>query len=438
MAAGRFLGMQLAAGVGRSHISTYYFAAAMSICLLSFINLIQPFLLTNFLGIPVEQHGLVTGGLTFWEETVGLVCIALAGLLSDRYGRRLVFTLGFIVVGVGFALFPWAQDLRQLLAFRVLFSVGSVFVIGMLSSVIADYVLNRDRGKANGLVGVMNGVGAMIAVFGLVQIPGLLMDNGFTVQEAGRITYFIAAGLAALTGVVMWFGLQRHARAGHEDTLHLRQLLREGLAAAKDPGVALSYGAAFVSRGHLLVIGSFLAVWINKAGTLAGMEPGEVTARVGTIVGISQGVALLAAPLIGWMADRLNRVQAVIIIQVVAALGYGSLWLVSDPFSGLMIGLTCLAAAGQIGSIITAQVLVQQQAPAAIRGSVIGFWGLCGSAGILFCTSLGGLLFDQWTEAGPFVMMGALSLILIGWAVSVYRRVTPLHEEAPATALAGD
>lgn len=438
MAAGRFLGMQLASGVGQGHITTYYFAAAMSICLLSFINLIQPFLLTNFLGIPVEQHGLVTGGLTFWEETVGLVCIALAGVLSDKFGRRLVFVLGFAIVGLGFVLFPLAQDLRELLAYRVVFSVGSVFVIGMLSAVIADYVLNRDRGKANGLVGVMNGVGAMVAVFILVQIPGWLMAQGMAVREAGQITYWIAAGLALITAVLLWLGLQRQDKAHGEDSLHLRQLIREGITAAKDPGVALSYGAAFVSRGHLLVIGSFLAVWINKAGTLAGIEPGDITTRVGMIVGISQGVALLAAPLAGWLADRVNRVLAVIIIQALAAVGYSAMIFVTDPFGGLMIAVACLAAAGQIGSIITAQVLVQQQAPAAIRGSVIGFWGLCGSAGILFCTSLGGLLFDQWTEAGPFVMMGVLSALLVVWAVRVYAHITPAPEEAPLTASGTD
>jgi MFS family permease len=355
----------------------------------------------------------------------------VAGVLSDRFGRRIVFAAGFLILGLGFMLFPQAQDLRMLLSFRVVFSVGSVFVIGMLSSVVADYVLNSDRGKANGLVGVMNGVGAMIAVFGLVQIPGVLLDNGYSVREAGQFTYYAAAVLAAFTAIVMWLGLMKHESRHSEDVLHVRQLLREGLAAAKDPGVALAYGAAFVSRGHLLVIGSFLSVWINKAGTLAGMSPGEVTERIGMIVGISQGVALLAAPIAGWLADRVNRVLAVIIIQAIAVVGFSSLWLVSDPFSGLMIGLTCIAAAGQIGSIITAQVLVQQQAPANIRGSVIGFWGLCGSAGILVTTSLGGLLFDRWTEAGPFVMMGGFSLLLIVWAVSVYSRIAPRHEDVP-------
>ncbi len=215
MAAGRFLGMQLASGVGRGHITTYYFAAAMSICLLSFINLIQPFLLTNFLGIPVEEHGLVTGGLTFWEETVGLVCIALAGVLSDKFGRRLVFVLGFAIVGVGFGLFPLAQNLRDLLAYRVVFSVESVFVLGMLSAVIADYVLNHNRGKANGLVG------AMIAVFILKQIPGWLMAQGMAVREAGQITYWMAAGLALITAVLLWLGLQRQDKAHGEDTIGL-------------------------------------------------------------------------------------------------------------------------------------------------------------------------------------------------------------------------
>lgn len=434
----RFLGLRLAEGVGRGHVTAYYFAAAMSICLLSFVNLIQPFLLTNFLGLPVDSHGLITGGLTFWEETVGLVFILVAGVLSDRFGRRVVFAVGFLILGVGFALFPQASDLRMLLAFRVLFSVGSVFVIGMLSSVVADYVVNSDRGKANGLVGVMNGVGAMIAVFGLVQIPAFLLNAGLPVRAAGQATYLIAAGLAGLSAVVLWLGLRRHEPRHGEDVLHVRQLLREGWAAAKDPGVALAYGAAFVSRGHLLVMGSFLSVWINKAGTLAGLSPGEITERIGMIVGISQGVALLAAPLAGWLADRVNRVAAVIVIQAVAVAGFGALWLVDDPFGGLMIGVACIAAAGQIGSIITAQVLVQQQAPAAVRGSVIGFWGLCGSAGILVATSVGGWLFDRWTEAGPFVLMAGLSAVLIIWAATVYARVAPRVEDAPAVVAAAE
>jgi len=434
----KFWGLRLASGVSRGNAATYYFAAAMSICLLSFINLIQPFLLTNFLGIPVERHGLVTGGLTFWEETVGLFCIALAGILSDRIGRRSVFAIGFLIVGVGFLFFPFAQNLTQLLAFRILFSVGSVFVIGMLSSVVADYVVNADRGKANGLVGVMNGVGAMVAVFGLVRLPTLLLNNGLDVRQAGQITYFVAAGLAAFTALIMWVGLHRKDKALDEPERSFRQLIREGLAAAQDPGVALAYGAAFVSRGHLLVMGSFLALWINKAGTLAGLSPAETTARVGMIVGISQTIALLAAPLAGWLADRVNRVLAVIIIQALAVIGFSSLWLVSDPLGGLMIGLTCVAAAAQIGSIITAQVLVQQQAPSAIRGSVIGFWGLCGSAGILVSTSLGGWLFDAWREAGPFVLMAFFSLALIVWAVSVYKRVQPASEVVAPASVAAD
>lgn len=434
----KFWGLRLTSGISHGNAATYYFAAAMSICLLSFINLIQPFLLTNFLGISVEQHGVVTGGLTFWEESVGLFCIALAGILSDRIGRRSVFAVGFLIVGVGFTLFPFAQNLAQLLAFRVLFSIGSVFVIGMLSSVVADYVMNSDRGKANGLVGVMHGVGAMIAVFGLVRLPTILLNNGFEVRQAGQITYFVAAGLAAFTALIMWVGLLKKEKAHGEEARSFRQLICEGVSAAKDPGIALAYGTAFVSRGHLLVMGSFLALWINKAGTLSGLSPAETTARVGMIVGISQTVALLAAPLAGWLADRVNRVLAVIIIQALAVIGFSSLWLVSDPLGGLMIGLTCVAAAAQIGSIITAQVLVQQQAPSAIRGSVIGFWGLCGSAGILVSTSLGGWLFDAWREAGPFVLMAFFSLALIVWAASVYKRVQPVPEVVAPVPVAAD
>lgn len=421
----RFIGLRMTDGIRRLNLGAYFLACALTICLLSFVNQIQPFLLTNFLGIPVAEQGVVTGGLTFWEELVGLFAVALGGVLSDKLGRRPVFALGFLILGLGFFLFPFAGSLRMLLGFKVLFSVGSVLTVGMMSAVVADYVINRDRGKANGYGGIMNGMGAIFAVFVLVQIPGWLIEGGMGVREAGRITYWIAAGLAGLSALVMWLGLKAGRHDESLDEPSFRQLLRDGIAATRDPGVALAYGGSFVARGHLLVMGSFLALWINKAGTVQGIAPGEITAQLGIIIGISQSVALFGAPIYGWLSDRTNRVVAVIVSNVVAVLGFGGLYFVDDPFSGMMIGMASLAALGQIGSIITTQVLIQQQAPLAVRGSVIGFWGLCGSAGILLTTSLGGLLFDAWAEAGPFVMMAGFSLLLILWALAVIGRVKP-------------
>ncbi len=43
-------------------------------------------------------------------------------------------------------------------------------------------------------------------------------------------------------------------------------LAKEGLFAAKHPAILLAYLAAFVSRGDLALVGSFLTLWLNKYG----------------------------------------------------------------------------------------------------------------------------------------------------------------------------
>ena len=62
----------------------------------------------------------------------------------------------------------------------------------------------------------------------------------------------------------------------------------------------------------------------------------------------------------------------------------------------MMMGVMVLIGMGQVSGVITSQVLIQQQAPAAQRGSIIGLFGLAGAVGILFCSYLGGMLFDDF------------------------------------------
>jgi MFS family permease len=51
---------------------------------------------------------------------------------------------------------------------------------------------------------------------------------------------------------------------------------------------------------------------------------------------------------------------------------------------------------------------------------VSGFFGLCGSIGILIATKIGGILFDSWMEAGPFVLFAIFNAILFVWAVVIW------------------
>ncbi|MFQ3632334.1 MFS transporter [Roseiflexus sp.] len=420
--------VELHPGVSRLNMSTFYFSAFISICLLSFVNLIQPYLLTEILKVPLSEQGSVTGAILFWHEMVIIFTIGLAGSLSDTVGRRLIFAASFLIVGIGYGLMIQAGSAWQLIIFRMLFAAGAAGVTSMLSTVLADYVKDRDRGKANGVQGVMNGIGAMTAVFVLLNMPEWFKQSGMDSVAAGFATYYTAAGLSAIAALLLWLGLKEAGVRERAQPKRFIELITGGVRAARDPGVLLGYGAAFVSRGDLAIIGTFLALWINKHGVESGYNAAEALARASIIIGISQLAAFLGAPLFGILADRVNRVTALAVTNVISGLGYISLFLIDDPFGGAMFAAVAVAGVGNIGTLISTQVLIQQQTPADIRGSVIGFFGLCGAVGILAASKLGGWLFDVWTESGPFVVFGLLSFVLAAWALVVRNDIRPVRE----------
>jgi len=433
----RFLGIRLAPGVQPINLAAFYVAALVAILVFSFMNQAQILLLKVNLGVDAARAGSISGDLVFWGEVVVLGVVGLFGSLSDKVGRLPIFCGGFLFLGLLCFLQPVAGNLNGLLIMRLFYAVGAAAVIGMLPTVLADYAVDSDRGRATGIQGVMNGIGAMITVFALLNFPNLLTSLGVDSQTALRQTYQLVAYLCFATGLFLVLFLQRRAvsRTQRREG-SLWEIARDGLQAARDPGIALAYGAAFLSRGLLTVLGVFFTVWGEKFGTTpeVGFTPEQAVGRVGLVIGVAQTFALLGAPLFGILTDRINRVTALVLACAVAAAGYGSTWFVHDPL-GLdltallvVVGAAALIGLGEVGCIITSGVLIAQQAPPRVRGAVIGFFNLSGAAGILVASKLGGRLFDDWQPAGPFLLFGALSLTVALWGLAVRGRVVPLRE----------
>ena len=420
---GRFLGLNLPDDIRRLYISHFLLASFFGIMLASFLPQMQAYLFTEFLNLPVERHGRISGMLNFWQEIVIIVVVAVVGPLSDQWGRKPLMVGGFLIMAVGIALHPHASNVAELLAFRCIFGIGVGCVIVMLITLLADYISNDSRGKAAGYQGVMNGLGAVVAVFLLLRIPTLLQSSGFTAIEAGAHTYYIVAAIAALASLLMAFGLKSgRPPALQEAKVSWLAQAKEGYAAARDPLIALAYGASFIARGNLAIVGTFLALWgANYGTTELGLDRATALAKAGMLVGMAQGMALLGAPVFGILADKLNRVKALAIALGISGIGYGSTFWVQDPFGGLMMFSAMMIGLGEVGCIITSGVLIAQQSPEKHRGAIIGTFNLSGAIGILVASVAGGWLFDHWREPGPFVIFGLLALIMMFFAASLSR-----------------
>ena len=420
----RFLGLTLQPEIRKLYASHFLVASFATIMLASFLPQMQAYLLTEFLQLPEARHGRVSGMLNFWQEIVIIAVVAIVGPLSDKIGRKPLMAGGFLLMAAGIALQPHATSVGTLLAFRCVFALGVGAVIVMLVTLLADYFADESRGKAAGLQGVMNGLGAVVAVFLLLRLPAMFQGSGSSPTEAGFTTYYLVACLAAIAGVMMIFGLKGgRPRAAEEAQQSFLELAKTGFTAARDPRIALAYGASFIARGNLAIVGTFLALWGANFGTgELGLDRAAALAKAGALVGMAQGTALLSAPLFGILADKVDRVTALAVALMVSGIGYGSTFFVSDPFSGMMIFCVIFIGLGEVGCIITSGVLISQQSPERNRGAIIGTFNLTGAIGILVASVAGGWLFDHWREPGPFVAFGVLALLMMVAALTLVKR----------------
>ncbi|MCP5024971.1 MAG: MFS transporter [Actinomycetia bacterium] len=83
----------------------------------------------------------------------------LAGRLSDRFGRRAVFTAGYTVFLVGTTVIPLASSLGPFLVGRVLTAVGGGAMLPVALAVVGDIFPPEERARALGTLGAIETLG---------------------------------------------------------------------------------------------------------------------------------------------------------------------------------------------------------------------------------------------------------------------------------------
>ena len=409
-------------GVSRRNAFTYFYAAFFTIGMVAFLAAMQNYLLTSNLGIPEDEQGAAVSLLALPYEFAFLLMVGPLGALADRIGRRPIYVVGFLWVGAVMFLLPLTETLLQLGVLRAFYGVGSACITSMMATVLADYPQERSRGKMLAASGICNGFGAIVMAVLLGQLPRVFSSMGYDSLLSGRLTYWIGAALAVITAIVLSRGLKAGRPGTSQERLPLRQVVAEGAQVARgNPRILIACCEAFIARGDLAVVSTFLTLWAKQAGLLAGLTLPEALAAATMLAGTVSLAQLLFAPVVGFFVDKVDRLTGMATAMGLAGVAYLLVGFSPDPLALIFIPAALMLGMGESAAILSGAAVIGQEASENVRGIVVGLFNLCGSIGTLAIVFVGGFLYDAWMPGAPFVMVGIINLLVMAGAIAVRR-----------------
>lgn len=333
--------------------------------------------------------------------------------------------------------------------------------------------------RVAGFVGMLTGCGALIALLVFLPLPARFQKDGMTPEQALQRSFYIVATVALVLSVWCFLGLRNlqyereRSAAAHEKLSmqhHIRDTcrsLQQALTAGfRQRDIALGYTGGFVARASSVGISLFIPLLVNamflsshlcqEVDTPAGLP--DIKRRcprayvvAAEMTGVCETVALIAAPIFGYLSSRSKRRGLPMMAASLAGIvGYPLFATQFDPdpadkgkrvLAFLAVGLIGVS---QIGAIVCSLAILsngilsspneqgeaeghhgerqtllhppyskaERTSLSNLKGSVAGIYSFYGGAAILILTKVGGLLFDKLSVGAPFYIMGAFNAIL--------------------------
>lgn len=270
------------------------------------------------------------GGIRFYSWVFSgylltqTVSMPLWGRFSDLYGRRPVYLAGLATFLVGSALSGAAQDMAQLIAFRMLQGLGAGSLMTLGYTIIGEIFGLERRAKLQGYLSGVWGVASMVGP----PLGGLLTDH-----VSWRSVFYMNVPFGAVAMALVATALRSEARPVRRPTIDWP-------------------GAACFTTGIVLVMLALLeagreAAW-SGAGVLTPLAGGGVA--LAAFVAVERRAAEPIVPL-GLFASRM--VVAAVLTRSLAAMAmFGAL-----AFVPLFVQAVTGASATRSGAVLAPFVL---------------------------------------------------------------------------------
>ena len=357
------------------------------------------------LGLTHGQGGL----LMSLYALPGILLSFTGGWLADRFGERVVGSLGLAGMGAGTLVLAAAADFTLILAARAISGVGVVMAVIAMQRMVTRLFAGRSLGVPMGVSGSAIPLGIIV----VLNLAGpVAAEHGWR-EVAMRVGWFgvAAAGVFLVAGWLLMRG--RKPDPGGEQVMGRSSAagLKKGLRAIWIIGVVW-----FCANGAMTAFMTFAPDFFKDLGMGIGER--------GLTASIPMWAAALLGPVSGWLADRYGGKAAF----VACGMTLMAVCLALVPTGSISPGVLGFGLGIALAFMVTPTMsLPGSVLPPSHIGRGFGILSTLANLGIFFVPPLAGFARDlTGAYAWAFWLMGMVAAVGVAAAEILRRgRFTP-------------
>lgn len=349
-----------------------------------------PFLtlyLTYQRGISVSQAAFMVslfGAGSFISQLVG-------GELTDRFGRRPVMLLSFLVTPIFMISLGLANDITLIALFTFIVGFFTDLYRPAVGAAIADLVPPESRTRAYGYNYWAINLGAAVAPL----LAGLLARSNYV------ILFVADAATTLIFGLIVFFGIRetRPAEAHHNAHVsfneRINQLKREPIL------LIFSFLALFVG---MIYMQGYVTLPLDMGAHGLGPE------QYGAAIAVNGFLIILVTIPISNMATKWHRFRTMAIAAIFLGLGFGFTSLAETlPLFIISIIIWTL---GEIAATSVAPAIIADLSPVELRGVYQGIFGSAWGLAYFIGPLAGGWVYEHWGSNALWIGCLLLGIVL--------------------------
>ena len=336
-----------------------------------------PLFLTTNLGATPAIVGVIEG---IAECTASLLKV-LSGYIGDVYRNKKKLTLiGYSAAIVYKVFLLLATSWTGVLAARVIDRIGKGIRVAPRDALVEESSEKNKLGRSYGLHKMLDMVGSAL---------GVLLAYFIITNDVDFETAFLYSIIPAVIGVLM-IGAVQEKGSGKRD---VQKFTLRGVQL--DRRLKLYLGAMFI-----FCLGNSSNVFLLLRAKDCGFSVSQV---ILLYLAFNVSASLLSM-FAGRLSDKVGRRRIIVPGYIVFALVYLGFGLLSSKLAIIILFI----AYGIYTAFNTAaeRAFIAETAPANLKGTVLGLYGMLQGVGLLLSSIIAGLLWDYVSPSAPFLFGG--------------------------------